>query len=304
MNCNPLIFWMATVGGGTWAAFKRAVTTLASEGLDVAAEARRLRVRFSELGFGEFFIRGREGWRAFRPMLVASPHRPNDGFLSGARTEAVVERLRASAPRFGCRFFEVVSDGFTNIRVYGDRIAEAARAAELPFEPDIGQRLARELVPLERGMLAGPRTPPSGWSVRSFDLSKRRWVDGWLPGTATEHTSTYEERLYFVQAPDAQHFQLPKRDAVFAAAWLNNVAIAEYENEGDSAELRTPAAAPLPDACSRAACLAGGRPSEVRGGWTVYKNVPPQLAAAILVSLNHLAPRFHFCGEPAHGRGR
>ena len=312
MRWNPVLHWMAHVGAGSWAAFKRALTSLAHDDVDVAAAARTLRTRFSDLGFAEFFVDGTERWRSFAPLLAASPHQPGEAILTGARTENLVERLRDASDRFGCQTFEVVVDGFTSVKVHGTRLRETAALAKIAFEEDIGRRLARDLVPLDKIIQdARPRPTPRSWSVRSFDFERMQWVDAELPATVVERTSPYGERIYFVHPPEGEPFALPKREAIYAAAWVcadarerrgGGIPIIEYRPSQN--ELVTFATAPLPEPCARAACLAGGRASIVRDRFIVYERVPPVLASVILVSMNHLAPRFQFCRSSDRFKGR
>src|SRR5687768_14749551 len=146
MSANSLIHWMAHVGHGSWASFKRAAAITLSQ-RDASLEPRSLRLRFSDLGVAEFFVDGTERWRAFQPLLVRSPHQPREGFLCGARTPALVKRLRRAAEQHGCFFAELLVDGaFTNVKVVGDALHAVARTAEVAFEADIGRRLAADLI--------------------------------------------------------------------------------------------------------------------------------------------------------------
>jgi hypothetical protein len=288
---------MAHVGQGTWAAFKRAVASLSPEDSGTRVEARRMRTRFSDLGFAEFFVEGTERWRAFQPILTASPHQPNEAFLAGVRTARLMDRLRDSAERLRCQLFELVVDGlFTTVKIHGSPLANVARAAGVEFEPNVGRRLANALVPLNTTIRSAPRRiPPRTWSIKSFDFKASQWVEGLLPNTATEYTSPYQKRTYFVQTEGDNALELAKRDAIFAAASLQQVRLARYN--AVQRELSTPAAAPLPEPYARAACVAAGRPSILRGDRIVYEHVPPELAAVLLVALGHLPPRFHFCAQ-------
>jgi len=300
MTSNAVLHWMAHLGQGTWSGFKRAVAWLTKPESDVAVEARRLRTRFSDLAIAEFFVDGTDRWRSFRPLLVWSSHQPNEAFLCGARTARIVEDLRGAAEDSGCKFFELVVDGsFTTVKLHGTQkqVAAAALAAHVPFECEISRRLANDLIPMEELLRrARRRAPPRSWTVRSFDFGPMRWIEGRSPDTVNEYTSPYEERLYFLETSD-ETIELPKREAIFAAAAWQRVRVLKYE--AGAKELWTPWSVPLPESHARAACVAAGRASVVRGGCIVYERVPPQLAAVLLVGLGQLPPRFHFCaGDP------
>ena len=305
MTRNAILHWMAHVGQGTWAGFKRAVAALAAPGADIAAEASRLRTRFSDLAFAEFFVDGTDRWRAFRPLLVWSSHQPNEAFLCGARTARVGDALRAAAERTGCNFFELVVDGsFTTVKLHGTQVQVAAAAAKagLPFEADIARHLANDVVPITDIVERAPRrTPPRSWSVRSFNFEAMVWLDAHILNTATEYRSPYEQRTYFLET-NGETIELPKREALFAAAALRRVPIAEYH--AGARTLTTASSAPLPEPYSRAACVAAGRASLVRNRQIVYECVPAQLAAVLLVGLGQPAPRFHFCLAPTPRRRR
>jgi hypothetical protein len=302
MISNAVLNWMAHLGQGTWAGFKRAVAAMASPEADVALEAQRLRMRFSDLAFAEFFVDGTDRWRSFAPMLVWSSHQPNEAFLCGARSSRLVESLRTAAQVKGCKFFELVVDGsFTTVKLHGDRrqVAAVAAAGGIPFESNISRRLANELVSLDEIVRTAPRrAPPRGWSVRTFDFSSMRWRTGHASGTVNEYTSRYEERSYFLEA-GGEAIEMPKREAIFAAASTHSARVLKYDAE--LKELSGPMTAPLPESYARAACVTAGRASILRGDRIVYERIPAQLAGILMVGLGQLPPRFQFC-EDQRGR--
>jgi hypothetical protein len=298
MSWNQIIYWMAHVGEGTWAGFKRAVTSIAPEGSDTKEVARALRMRFSDLAFGEFFLERSERWRAFVPLLVSSPHDSHHALLAGVRTPGLVDKLRAGADAANCKLFEIVVEGqFTNVKIHGSALRRVAAAAGIGFEPDIGRRLGVQLVTLEDAMRNAPRrVPPRDWSPSSFNLAEMNWVEGVENGRALQFTSKYSERAYFVRAEGGDLVELPKRLAIFAAAAMDDVRLAVYDSR--SREFSVPVAAPLPEPCARAACLAGGRASVVRARRILYENVPARLAAIIVANLGQPAGDLRPCAQP------
>lgn len=293
MKWDPLIHWMSHVGEGSWASFKRMIVSICVAGDDVAAEVRRLRSRLSDLGYAEFFIGPSGRWRVFKPLLATSPHLGRKAILCGARTPGLVQGIRAVASNHGCEVIELSVDGlFTSVHVMG-AVSDLAAAVGVDYEEDIALRLSGELVPLaELVKAAQPRAAPRNWVTKSFDLRALRWVDGVKPNTVVEHTSPYQERLYLLSRRD-ETIELPKREALYAAATARNVALARYEPT--TRELSTPVFAPLPEAFARAACVSANRPSVMRDGLIIYDDVPVRLATVLLVALGHLPPRFHFC---------
>jgi hypothetical protein len=295
MLWDQVIYWMSHVGEGTWAGFKRAVASLAPAGVNSKDVARLLRLRFSDLAIAEFFIDGSERWQAFGPLLASSPHDPQTALLAGARTPNLIERLRKSAAAAGCQVFELAVEGlFTSVKVHGRELRSVAEAADIEYERDIGRRLALCIPTLddERGRNQS-REPPRNWAVSSFDYDQMIWREGPEHGPAIEMTSKYEERAYFVRARDGGITRLPKRFALYAGAAVQGVELARYDSR--TLDLVAPAAAPLPEPCARAACLAGGRASVVRNRRVLYENVPARLAGIILASLEQPAAETFSC---------
>jgi hypothetical protein len=124
-------------------------------------------------------------------------------------------------------------------------------------------------------------SPPIRWTARSFDLQTRRWVDGELPDTAREYTSKFGERRFYICGHQGGLHAAPKRSAIYAAAAFRKVSLAGYDLP--SRTLTTAAAAPLPEAYARAACLCSGLPPRFNDNFWIYKGVPPAVAAALLV---------------------
>jgi hypothetical protein len=292
MKWDPLIHWMSHVGEGSWASFKRMVVAHCGANDDVAAEVRRVRIRLSDLGYAEFFIGETGRWRVFRPLLAATESGRN-ALLCGARTPELVRAIRAAARKHSCEVYELAIDGlFSSVHVVGE-VERVAATVGIDYEVDIALRLATELVPLgDLVRNAQPRSRPRNWTPKSFDFRELRWVDGEKPNTVVEMTSRYQERVYLLQR-GGDVISLPKREALYAAAAARRAALARYEPA--TRQLSVPIIAPLPEPFARAACVAGGRPSVLRHGAIVYEEVPVRLATVLLVGLDHLPPRFHFC---------
>ena len=290
MLWDRIIYWMSHVGEGTWAGFKRAVASLAPANADPKEIARLLRTRFSDLGIGEFFIDGTQRWQAFGPLLVSSPHDPHHSLLVGARTPDLLEKLRrAVSGSADCQAFDVVVEGlFTNTKIHGGDLGAIAKSAGIELERDIGRRLGLSMPNLgdELRRLESLELPRN-WKTMSFDYAQLMWREGPEHGSVLEMTSKYEQRSYFVRGKDGGLTRLPKRLALYAGAAVQRIVLARYDSR--SRELSVPTATPLPEACARAACLAGGRASTVQGQRILYENVPARLAGIILASLEQPA---------------
>lgn len=292
MKWDPLVHWMAHVGEGSWASFKRAALAIAGPNEDISNELRRLRLRLSDLGYAEFFVGTAGRWRSFQPLLAASPHLPGEAFLCGARTDSMIRALREHAGRSRCTVLELSVDGlFRSVHVRGNAAA-LADAMKIRYEPDIALRLSAQLPSIDQMYRdASARITPANWTTKSFDFHSLEWVEGTARRTVVEYKSPYNERLYLLER-GSETVELPKREALYAAAALNRMRLAQYF--ASSRELRVPWVAPLPEPFARVACVAAGRPSVVRDGLIVYENVPARLATVLLVGVGHLAPRFQF----------
>jgi len=128
-----------------------------------------------------------------------------------------------------------------------------------------------------------------GWSVRSFDLHTLGWVDGLRPRCACEFQSRYGARRFYLHTRHGRLLPLPKRDAVYAAAMVNRVRLSGYD--ADTATLWSVAAAPLPEASCRAACMCAGAPAQFEKGRLVYPDVPLEIAALVLVAAGQPYPQ-------------
>src|SRR4051812_43143958 len=152
---------MSHLGHGTWSMFRRAVKSLLAGEDENAGDMRRLHMRFSDLGFAEFFIDGTDRWRAFRPVLAVSRVQPEWALLCGARTPRVERTVRKSASRLGAQTFELSVDGlFSMIKIHGSCLREVAEDAGIAFEPDMDRRLAKDLATLQTLMQRAPRRSP------------------------------------------------------------------------------------------------------------------------------------------------
>jgi hypothetical protein len=79
-----------------------------------------------------------------------------------------------------------------------------------------------------------------------------------------------------------------KREAVYAAAVIRNIALVSYDSA--SMILSTPVSAPLPEIFARAACLCSGIPASYDQGRILYKNIPCEIAAILLIAIGQAFP--------------
>lgn len=303
MKWDVLLYWMAHVGHGSWASFKRAVANLEHHE-DPRLTALRLRARFSDLGIAEFFVGGTARWQTFQTLVVASEHAPTETLLCGARTPEVLQRLKSASRAHGCQYIEVVPQDeprFSNVKIVGSNAHRVASACNITFVPDIGTSLAPSLPRLSQLISTARREAiPSGWKTRAFDFRSRRWASSASDASVLEAVSPYEERRYYLRNDERQPLVLPKRIAIYAGAHLQRLRIAGYEAH----TLWCDTSSPLPEAYARLACLAGTRTSVIRGERIAYEKVPPQLGTLILAALQQPRPDYYVVREPDNTKGR
>jgi hypothetical protein len=283
MNADNLLHWMSHLNEGSWRRFRDAASELTPSNGDQAETARLLRNCFSDLGCADFFVDESQRWRV-RPPLLAGLCEERQAVLCGARSPSLVEALQAAAQKRGCRFeIQILQNLPSRILVKGDqeRLAATARDARLIYQPNLAAALCRRLTPVVHSVAKTGDTAPIRWAVRSFDLQKLRWVEGELPATAREYTSKFGERQFYTCGHQGELQAAPKRTAVYAAASLRKVSLAGYDLP--SRILTTAAAAPLPEAYARTACLCSGLPPRFKDNLWIYEGVAPAVAAALLV---------------------
>jgi hypothetical protein len=183
-----------------------------------------------------------------------------------------VDSVRGGCEAAGCEVLvQEQRFGPVRIELKGEETALilAAEAAHLPFIPELSRQLAAALEPLDLAYKTAERSePPINWARLSFDFETLEWSDEVLTKTAHEYKSRYGATRYYVDAPDRGMVALERRTAVYAAAMLNSVDLAEYHVSSE--QLATPLGAPLPAPYARAASLCSGRSSAVHDGRIIY----------------------------------
>lgn len=292
MKGDLLLYWLSHRGSGSWAALKQAAAQLAAEDTDVRALCRDVSRGLSELGHVDIFIEGSDRWKVRQPVLGGLCHRPGTAVLCGARSPGLLRSLEESAAVSGCRLVvDPAGDLPAEVRLEGSSgsVASAAAAAELLYVPDLAAVLCSCLVPLLKQLeTASEDVAMHNWSTRSFDLTTQRWVEGILPKTAQEYESRYGVRRYLVETRHRKLVRMSRREAVYAAAAQHRKQLAIYDPT--AGQLTVPDSAPLPDGFARAACLSSGRRSRFEGGRIVYPDVPPDIAALLLVTAGQPHP--------------
>lgn len=226
------------------------------------------------------------------PVLGCLAVQGSTAALYGGRTPLLAEALRNAAETHGCRFeTERLQDCPTLIRVVGDRekIEAIAGRIEVSFEPNHARRVAEEAPPIPHILETASEEPaPLNWQVRSFDFKTYSWIDGLLPNAACEYVPTHGHSKYFVHRRRGKLLRMSKRDSLYAAAMLKGVRLIEYD--ADAMRLSTPLFAPMPELYARAASLCACRPAEILNGRITYRDVPPEVAALLMVAAGQPHP--------------
>jgi hypothetical protein len=290
---NMLLYWMSSVGEGSWDRFRTVVSELAGHDGDLSQLRRSLRVRLSDFAHVDFFISDSK-WKTLPPLAAGLVATGNTALLIGARTPNVLSDVQVAAARHGVVVTcEAWDDSPDDIRLEGTptALSACAVASGVDYADGYAWRLAAALGPIP-SLLDRPRRDtddaPINWAPRSFDLHSRAWVDGSLPNSACEFTPRYGRPRYFVSNRRRKLLEVnSRRDAVYAAAFAQGVSLAAYDSAART--ISVPLSAPLPEAYARAACLCSGRRADVRQGRIVYEGVPRDVGAVLLTALGQPA---------------
>lgn len=294
MDCDLLLSWMTHIREGSWVSFRNAVKAVAEPDVELVDLCRMLRIRLSDLCFADFFIENSQQWITKPPLLAGIVIQGCAAFLCGGRTPLIVESLKNAAQQYGCRLeSEELQNCPSLIRVLGeiDNLSALAGHIGLPFELNHAARIAERATSISDKLEQAPEeSAPLNWKVQSLDFKTRSWVDGLLQNTACIYTPTYGRPKHFLHKRRAKLLRMSKRESVYAAAFLKRIQLIEYNIT--TMQLSTPLFAPLPELCSRAACLSSGRPAEVDNGRIIYKHVAVDVAALIMVAAGQPHPGF------------
>jgi hypothetical protein len=286
-----LLEWMTHMGSGRWGAFRDSVTELAGpEAVETQVLSRRLRIALADLGHVDFSA-GSRRWQVMRPALLGMVGK-NEHLFVGGRTRRLAESLKSMLREGGASVSITDLDpGLARISVVGtqDDLRKTAEALELEYVPEAAALLASRLPPLRQAIERAPARPePINWAVRSWSFEDQAWISDRLPRTAREYTNRHGARRYMLHLGRPGLRELDKRVSIYGAAFLKNIRITRYSHVGK--RLKVPRWAPLPEAYSRATCLAGGRLATAQEADLVFEAVEPHIASLLLVALGQGFP--------------
>lgn len=295
MKGNELLYWMSHLGEGTWESFKNAVAELAQP--DERREevlgdlVTRTRFRLSDIGSVTFSADQRRRWRVIDPVLASFTENPDRGVLCGGRSPALMQLLNAVAKSEQCTIEirprpnlpDLISVIATPAAL--DKVADACHVRRAA---DFAEEMIRTFVPISAQLSLAPSGKLMiGWKRQYFDLDSRQWTANPIARTACECISQYGRRKTFLQVSNTKILELPRREAIYAAASLARAPIVSYDPV--SQDLRVPARAPLPEICARLACISCEHIGDLSNGTVRYSPVPRRVARLILASLGQPA---------------
>lgn len=293
MNFELLVSWMSHLGSGSWNSFKQAVDELSLDGAD-GADVRAARIALSDLGFADFFVGGTRNWQML-PSRIGSLGRIDSHVLVGGRSPDLIEKVRLSATNRGARCEIKEESGRPTAVELGcsdDDAESIAKESGLEWASSLAREAISGFNPLSSVLEQAPAEPPKNWSVRSFNAETLRWVDELLPNSACEFSSRFGERQFYVHLRKRRFVSAGKRESIFLGAAVKGIELVQHDGDG----LSVPIEAPLPELLARAACCCRGVMSELRGERIHYREIPIQIAGAILAALGQRAPQAALMG--------
>jgi len=289
-DTEHLLYWLSHRAEGSWETFSSAVSGIENhEGATFSAG--NLARALSEMAHAEFFIGGSRRWAVFCPA-VAGLRAPGHAVLVGARTRRITDSIKRSSEHEDVEVTSaLLSNGLLQVRLTAesdDGIDAVARQASLSFAPDFALRLCGSLRTVTEMLSdAAPTARPANWGIRSFDLAKMAWADGYLNDTAYEFVPTNGISRFAVARRGHALVQLDKRTAAYAAAYINRIPLLRYQE--DCRKLMVPQGAPMPSPMARVAAMCHAAPATADGNWRAYADIPPDVASILMTSAGQTA---------------
>lgn len=303
MSLDHLLLWLSAKGAGSWSQFRAAVEELHvqrqasppddSDGdrpgpdLPVYHEVRFALQRLAHVEFraGE----GGHAWRVVPPSVAFMPGAAARGLLCGARSVALLERLRDVAdvevsPIEGMPQ-RVVLRGESNatvaarVRALGLHVQESAPVAILCMVPAVRDSATWSAAEM-------PETP--GWTVHRFSPSRLQWMampqdDVARGGTGLFRFVMKHQRFYYLRWR-GRSYGVPVQVGKYAVIGKRDAAL-YYES--DRGVLSVPAICRPPLLIERALVLCSGvlprfDPTSARVEYTEVPRDVARLAAQLL----------------------
>jgi hypothetical protein len=271
---------MSARGSGSWAQFRAAVERLvpdsgsSDEGSDkddvdpsTLSLHQTLRLNLERLGFAEFFgAAGDEEWRVAPPVLVVGRFGGRQaGFLTGARSDAVMQRIEVAANPHRARVEPQENCPDSVFLETDDRslLAHIAASAGLVSQPDAPAAILSAIPGLSSNTLIIPADAPIGreWAFERFRERDLRWE---TTGRAELEAASYglfrlrfRYRTEFVLRWAGRTFRTTPQEAKFLLLRRVRKHVLTYDPQ--STTLTVPAICRPPLLIDRALLLCSGR---------------------------------------------
>lgn len=286
MNCDLLLEWMTHLGSGTWSAFSGAVAELRSEEeLDADVLSTTVRFLLSDFGHVDFGGGMSRRWQVLHPAVVELAG--DEYLLVGGRTRQMIhDLLSRSGDDSVSVSAEPIGPGLSRVALKGpcEAVRRVSHEAGAEYVPNVSAYLGSRLVPIRTALeRAKPADEPINWDTEYWSFEEQGWRRERARRTVRRCTPRHGRSRYLIDAGSAGLLELPRREAIYAAAMMRSLRVARYVRQHSA--LSVPRWAALPDAYSRAACLAGGKAPFLDGRNLVFPAVPEHLSCVILVSL-------------------
>jgi hypothetical protein len=301
VTLDHLLLWLSAKGQGSWSQFRGAVEALCAEQNDVVLEAddegerpakassdlpiyQQARFSLQRLGHVEFFSNlGNQDWRVVPSALALRPSQPSEGFLCGARSPDLLDRLHRASN------VEVVKSSAPGmperIIVRGSSAAIARAAVRLGLLVQVDAPAAiLSAVPGVRDpatwfRMAIPETP--GWTVHRFSRSRLGWAESTGIAALNARTGLFRfvmdhQRFYYLKW-HGRSYRVPVQVGKYAVMRKSRGLMA-YDAARQT--LSFPAVCRPPLLIERALVLCSGfLPSfDSASGRVEYTSVPPDVA--------------------------
>ncbi len=192
MRANELLLWLSARHEGSWQQFRAAVDELHLDDGENAPKQndegefplhQELRLDFERLAHVEFFEHDRAFvWRIVPPMFAAHPMVSGvRAVLCGARSPALLERVRHAASDLGCEVEVLNPSGVPDALRFTARdsttLAKVTEQTGLHFQADAPLAILSHLPPCDPPRRQNSSEFPTGdeWNIHEFDTSALVW---------------------------------------------------------------------------------------------------------------------------------
>lgn len=303
MTLDHLLLWLSAKGAGSWSQFRAAVEELHvqrqpsppddSDGDRPEADLpvyHEVRFALQRLGHVEFRAgEARHAWRVVPPSVAFMPGTAARGLLCGARSVALLERVRNVAdievlpiegmPSRVVLLGESRAAIGARARALGLHVQESAPIAILCAVPGV-----RDLATWSAAEM--PETP--GWTVHRFSPSRLQWAAMLQDDVARVETGLFRfvmkhQRFYYLRRR-GRSYEVPVQVGKYAAMGKRDAAL---YYEADRGVLSVPAICRPPLLIERALVLCSGvlprfDPTSARVEYTGVTWEVARLAAQLL----------------------